>query len=122
MTILLIDDSRPIRAILRLTLTRSGFTHVIESSGGREGVETARRQHPDLIVLDVLMPDMDGCRTLAALRADARTSDIPVVFLTGEESASEHARLRSLGARDVLVKPFDPTQIAERLQAAMAEV
>jgi CheY-like chemotaxis protein len=122
MTILVIDDARAIRALLRAALGRCAGMHVVEAASGPEGVEAAQRHQPDLILLDVNMPGMDGRQTLAALRADDRTAGIPVIFLTAEEREAEHALLRALGVRDILPKAFDPLLLSGRLLAAMAEV
>jgi CheY-like chemotaxis protein len=118
--VLLIDDSRPVRMMARLGLTRLGNVDTMEASSGEEGIELARTAQPDAILLDVNMPGMGGRETLAALQADPATSSIPVVFLTANESLSETDALRRLGAVGVLPKPFDPRTLFSHLQAHLA--
>jgi len=113
-TILIIDDEPDIRLIVRLSLQKRGLT-VIEASGGQEGVRLARRERPDAILLDVMMPNVDGPTTLAELRAAPESAAIPVVFLTAKAQRSEIERLRDLGATGVLTKPFDPMTLADEV-------
>jgi CheY-like chemotaxis protein len=89
-----------------------GNFEVLTASNGREGVERARGEKPDAILLDVMMPDMDGPATLAQLQADPTTRDIPVVFLTAKTQSSERTRLEQLGPAGILTKPFDPLKLA----------
>jgi len=117
-TILIIDDEPDIRLIVRLSLERRGLT-VIEASGGHEGVALARRERPDAILLDVMMPKVDGPTTLAELRAGPESASIPVVFLTAKAQRSELERLRNLGAAGVLTKPFDPMTLADDVLAIL---
>jgi two-component system OmpR family response regulator len=118
--ILVVDDEPDIRRIARLSLARLGGMEVIEASNGDEGLSRAREERPDAILLDVMMPGRDGPSTLAALRADAVTAAIPVVFLTAKAMKAEVDRLRSMGATGVLTKPFDPLTLAADLRAALA--
>ena len=119
MTILIIDDEPDIRLIVRLSLQKRGLT-VVEASGGHEGVTLARRERPDAILLDVMMPNVDGPTTLAALRAAPESASIPVVFLTAKAQRSELERLRNLGAAGVLTKPFDPLTLADEVVKILA--
>ncbi len=108
MKILIVDDDPDIRFIARLSLDRVGGMDVIEADGGAEGVRIAREEQPDVILLDMMMPLMDGTATLEALRAQPATAAIPVIFLTAKTVAAEVERMRALGAVGVLTKPFDP--------------
>jgi CheY-like chemotaxis protein len=119
MKILIIDDEDDIRRIARLSLARIGRMDVIEAAGGAEGVRMAEEQQPDGILLDVMMPTMDGPATLAALQQNPRTAAIPVLFLTAKALTAEIERLRQLGALDVLTKPFDPVTLPTQVQAAL---
>jgi len=112
MRILIIDDDDDVRTITKLSLGVVGGFDVLEAKDGPEGVETALRQRPDLILLDVMMPAMDGPQTLAALRTHPSTATIPVVFLTAKVMRSEIDLLTRLGATGVLSKPFDPMTLA----------
>ena len=113
---LVVDDEDDIRQIARLSLAGVGGMDVGEANGGPEGIRRAREDRPDVILLDMMMPGMDGVATLRALRADPETSGIPVVFLTAKAMTSEVNRLKGLGARGVLIKPFDPMALPRLLR------
>ena len=108
MKVLLVDDEADIRRIAALALSGVGGMEVAEASGGSEGMRMAGEDRPDVILLDMMMPGLDGMATFQALRSDPETSAIPVVFLTAKAMSAEVDRLKSLGARGVLIKPFDP--------------
>lgn len=120
MKILIIDDEDDLRHIARVALERIGGMHVVEASSGLEGVCAARTHRPDAILLDVMMPDVDGPSTLALLRTEAATAEIPVIFLTAKVLPSEIERLRALGARGVITKPFPPLTLAADTAALLA--
>ncbi len=120
MKVLIIDDEADIRRVARLSLARIGGMDVLDAANGLEGTEKAAVEAPDAILLDVMMPGLDGPATLHALRADPRTADIPVVFLTAKAMPEEVARLLALGVRGVLNKPFDPRTLPAELRAALA--
>jgi two-component system alkaline phosphatase synthesis response regulator PhoP len=107
-SILLIDDEDDIREVATLTLELTRGWDVIAAGSGRDGIAMARRLTPDAILLDVMMPDLDGPSTLAALQDDAVTRDIPVIFLTAKVQSSDRQRFHQLGVRGVIAKPFDP--------------
>jgi CheY-like chemotaxis protein len=119
MKVLIIDDEDDIRRIARLSLTKLGKMEVVEASSGLEGVRRAAEEKPDAILLDVMMPGLDGPGTLAALRSNPATAGIPVVFLTAKAMASEVERLKDLGAKAVLTKPFDPLALAGQVRAGL---
>jgi DNA-binding response OmpR family regulator len=119
MKILVIDDDADIRSIARLSLSRLGGMEVIEAASGDEGVRRAREETPDVILLDLMMPTMDGLDTLAALRAQPATALTPVIFLTAR-AGEEAERLRALGAAGVLIKPFDPRTLSQDVRALVA--
>lgn len=117
--VLVIDDEKDVRYVARISLGRIGGMTVIEASGGEEGIARAKSEHPDFILLDMMMPGMDGSATFHALRQDEETSSIPVVFLTAVAKVAEVQRLRDLGARGVVLKPFDPITLAADLNAIL---
>ena len=117
MKVLIIDDEDDVRKISHLSLGRVGGMEVIDASNSRDGLEIARREKPDLILLDVMMPDTDGPATLAALRAEPSTSSVPVIFLTAKAMTSEIERLKALGGLGVITKPFNPMKLAEQVRA-----
>jgi CheY-like chemotaxis protein len=120
MKVLIIDDEDDIRRIARLSLSRVGGMEVVEASNGSDGIREAEAGLPDAILLDMMMPGMDGPATLAALRANVLTGTIPVVFLTAKAQSSEIDRLLTLGAKGVLTKPFDPMTLPDLLRATLA--
>jgi CheY-like chemotaxis protein len=117
--VLLVDDEDDIRLVAKACLERLGGWRVQSASSGLDALELAHADRPDAIVLDVMMPDLDGPGTLARLRADPATADIPVLFLTAKAQASDRAELESLGAEAVLTKPFDPMTLADQIRAAL---
>lgn len=117
MKVLIIDDERDIRELASVSLARTGEMQVITASSGPEGVRLAREQHPDAILLDLMMPAMDGRATLEALRGETSTAGIPVVLMS---AASDDAReLTPLGAAGVIPKPFDPITLPARLRSVL---
>ena len=119
MKILIIDDDADIRSIARLTLSRVGGMDVIEAASGLEGVRKAQEEKPDVILLDMMMPTMDGLETLAALRSQPATAMTPVIFLTAKAVKDEVERMTALGAAGVLIKPFDPRTLSGDVRALL---
>jgi CheY-like chemotaxis protein len=113
--ILLIDDEELIREVADVSLAKIGGWEVLIASSGEEGLGKAVAEQPDAILLDVMMPGLDGPSTLARLRADPATRSIPVVFLTAKVRTSEQKQWTDLGAAGVLVKPFDPMLLADQV-------
>ena len=112
--ILYIDDEPDIREVAEMALELDPSFQVRTCASGKEGIAVAAAWQPDLILLDVMMPGMDGPSTLDALRQDSATQGIPVVFITARIQSQEVAALRALGASGVLAKPFDPMTLAEQ--------
>jgi CheY-like chemotaxis protein len=117
--ILLVDDEADIRTIAWISLTRIGGWNARVASSGAEALAMAREQRPDLVLLDVMMPELDGPETLRRLRAMPGRSDVPVIFLTAKAMAHDDVRLRGLGAVGVLTKPFDPLTLPQQVQAIL---
>lgn len=113
--VLIIDDEDDIREVAQASLELMGDWEVLTASSGAEGVRRAAEARPDAILLDVMMPGMDGPATLEALRADPATRGIPVVLLTAKAQASERSSLDGLGAAGLLAKPFDPMSLSDDL-------
>jgi CheY-like chemotaxis protein len=117
--VLVIDDEKDVRYIAQISLGRIGNMIVIEASSGQEGIARAKSEHPDFILLDMMMPGMDGAATFRALREDEETASIPVIFLTAVAKVAEVQCLKDLGARGVVLKPFDPITLASDLTAML---
>ena len=114
--ILHIEDEGDIQEVARLALEDLGGFSVTLASSGRQGLELAREILPDLILLDVMMPGMDGPATLRALRACSETERIPVIFMTAKAQSHEVERYTNLGALGVITKPFDPMTLATEVR------
>lgn len=106
--ILLIDDEELIREVAVMSLSAVGGFTVATAGSGEEGLRLATAARPDAILLDVMMPGIDGPSMFAHLRADAATADIPVVLLTAKAGPSDHQQWAQLGVAGIIVKPFDP--------------
>jgi CheY-like chemotaxis protein len=106
--VLLVDDEDDIRTIGRLSLSRVGGWETVLAASGAEAVTRAAAEKPDLILLDVMMPGMDGPTTFGQLRAHPDTAATPVIFMTAKVQKQEVARYLELGAVGVIAKPFDP--------------
>ena len=113
-TLLLVEDNADLRQHLVDTL--AGHWHTIAAGNGYEGLEAARSHAPDLIVSDIMMPDMDGLEMLEALRADIRTSHVPVLLLTARQDTETRLKGLALSADDFLAKPFDSAELQLRLK------
>lgn len=120
MKVLIIDDEEDIRTIASMSLSAIGGHDVVEAPHGQAGIKIAVAEQPDVILLDVMMPNMDGPETLAKLRNIDALRDIPVIFLTAKAHQSELDELLALGVAGVLTKPFDPTQLAIQVQKLVA--
>jgi two-component system, OmpR family, response regulator len=118
--ILYVEDEADIRVIAEIALEVVGGFTITSCAGGREAVESAERARPDLLLLDMMMPGMDGLSTLEALRALPATANTPVIFMTAKVQAAEVAHYRSHGALDVIAKPFDPMALAEQIRSIWA--
>jgi DNA-binding response OmpR family regulator len=119
--VLVIDDEQPIRAVCSVNLTASGM-EVLEAEDGERGLDLARREQPDLILLDVMMPGVNGWDVARRLAADASTRDIPVVFLTARAEASDRRHARHLGGVGYIVKPFDPVELGELIEDVLTRI
>ena len=117
MKVLIIDDDDDIRLIAGMSLRRVGGMDVIEASGGADGARKAQEEHPDVILLDMMMPIMDGSETLKLLRSLPETAGTPVIFLSCKAVGAEIDRMMALGAAGVLLKPFDPRTLSADVRA-----
>jgi two-component system OmpR family response regulator len=118
-TILLVDDDPDIRRMAALSLERIGGFEVSVVASGDEAIARATREPPDLLLLDVSMPGIDGPATFAALRRHAATERVPVVFFTATSSDDEVSRLLALGAIGVVSKPFDLMDLPVRIRGML---
>ena len=120
--ILYAEDDSDILSVAKMSLEMVGGFEVCACLSGTEALDAAPEFAPDMVLLDVMMPGMDGVATLEKLREDPRTANIPVVFMTAKAMPSDVARLRALGAADVLLKPFDPMTLPLTLKGIWANL
>lgn len=113
--ILLAEDEEDIQKVARISLKLQGGVQVVVASNGEECLEYAERENPDVILLDAMMPKLDGYETCRRLKANPQTRDIPVIFLTARAQASEMKQGLELGAIGYLTKPFDPTTLFQQI-------
>jgi CheY-like chemotaxis protein len=116
--VLVIDDDHDVRWLVRRLLEFDGYEVVVSDDGVR-GLAAAQQQRPDAIVLDLMMPFMDGYEVLAGLKTDPRTADVPVVVLTAAATIAVRERVTVAGAATCLTKPFDPQELAAALLSAI---
>lgn len=119
MTVLVIDDEADIRRIAEVALTRLSGMKVLEADGALAGLAMAAHYKPDLILMDFMMPGIDGVDAMLALQRDPATAGIPVVFLTAKTSEADARQLKQLGARGVVTKPFDPLTLGAQLRSLL---
>ncbi|MBA3677580.1 MAG: response regulator [Sphingosinicella sp.] len=118
--ILYVDDEADIREVAAMSLELDPGLEVRTCSSGSEAIAVAAEWKPSLILLDVMMPGMDGPTTFANLRQQAETADIPVVFITARTQAQEVEGFKALGAQGVIAKPFDPMSLAPTVREYLA--
>jgi two-component system, OmpR family, response regulator len=119
--VLLIDDDPDVRRIGTMSLRKLGGFNVLLASSGPEGIEIAKSMRPDVILLDIVMPDPDGWSTLARLKQSAATYSIPVIFITGRHVPPNVHECERAGAIGVIVKPFDPLKLPSDVCALVSE-
>jgi two-component system phosphate regulon response regulator PhoB len=120
-TILLVEDDPDIRHLVSYKLTRGGL-RVIEASDGIGALDAARRQPPDLVILDVRMPRMSGLEVCRELRAGPLPDQVPIIMLTARARPQDLEEAYAAGASDYIVKPFSPRALLERVQSALLTV
>src|ERR1700749_3298624 len=119
--VLVIDDEAPIRLLCRVNLEAEGMT-VLEAADGPSGLEAARVEQPDVVLLDVMMPGLDGWRVAEELLEDERTSGIPIIFLTARAEFRDRARGLDIGGVDYVTKPFNPLELAQLVRDLLARI
>lgn len=114
--VLVVDDEPDVLLLCRLNLQQRGH-ELLEAAEGRTAIELAREQHPDVIVLDLMLPGISGYDVLEALQRDEKTADIPVLVLTAKSLAADRERSHVLGASAFLTKPFLPNDLCEMVDS-----
>lgn len=116
--ILIVDDEATIRRLMSVLLKRHGH-EIIEAADGESGIKAANTHQPDIILLDIMMPHMDGYETLRRLRTNRNTADIPVIYVSAKSQVEDRVEGLRLGADDYVVKPADPAELLMRIEAVM---
>ena len=119
--VLVVDDEAPIRLLCRVNLEAEGMT-VLEAADGVTGLEAARTERPDVILLDVMMPGMDGWQVAERLIDGEETSQIPLIFLTARAELRDRAKGLELGGVDYITKPFNPVELAALVESLLDRV
>lgn len=114
-TVLIIEDEKLIIVSTQMVLEAAGF-RVESAVNGEEGIQKARSTRPDLVLLDIMMPGIDGWETLTRLKRDPETSGIPVIVFTAREHARGHQKSTEMGAADYFRKPFEPDELIELVE------
>ena len=113
--ILFIDDEEDIRTLAGFCLESEAGWTMLTASNGLDGIAIAETEQPDAILLDVMMPEIDGLQTLARLKGNPRTKHIPTIFITAKAQASDRRRFYNAGAKGVINKPFDALTLASQI-------
>ena len=118
--ILVVDDEERVREMLGFRLRLFGY-EVVQAANGREAIEAATREKPDLVLLDVMMPELDGFQVCSRLKQDEATRSIPVVILTAKAEAKDVTRAVNSGAVDYVVKPYDPQVLQQKVARSLGK-
>ena len=113
--ILVIDDEQPIQKVVRLSLRMEANWQTVCAVSGQEGVHLAETRQPDAILLDIMMPEIDGISTFEMLHNNLLTKDIPVIVLTAKTGTAEKRLFQKIGVTGVITKPFDPLTLASQM-------
>ena len=119
--VLVIDDEAPIRLLCRVNLEAEKM-EVLEAADGPSGLDKAREEKPDVILLDVMMPALDGWRVAEQLLEDGQTKEIPIIFLTARAEFRDRARGLDIGGVDYVTKPFNPLELAPLVRDLLARI
>ena len=119
--VLIVDDEAPIRLLCRVNLEAEGMS-VLEAADGPSGLAKAKAEKPDVVLLDVMMPGLDGWRVAEELLEDPSTTGIPIVFLTARAELRDRARGIDLGGVDYITKPFNPVELAPMVNDLLERV
>ena len=113
--VLIVDDEESIQTVVQFGIQMAANWAVMTASSGPEGIQAACTERPDVILLDVMMPDMDGIATFKALQTHPETAEIPVIFLTAKAQTSERRQFNALGVSGVITKPFNSLDLPDQI-------
>lgn len=115
LTVLVVDDDPVIQKLLQVNFEMEGY-HVLTAGDGEEGLSRAQQERPDIVLLDIMMPKMNGLEVAVALKADPDTASIPVILLSAKAQSSDVQAGIEAGADDYITKPFDPLELLDRVR------
>jgi two-component system, OmpR family, alkaline phosphatase synthesis response regulator PhoP len=113
--VLIIDDEESIQTVVQFGIQLAAGWHVLTAGSGPQGIQTAQTEQPDVILLDVMMPEMDGIATFKLLQSHPQTEQIPVIFLTAKAQTSEKRQFNDLGVSGVITKPFNSLDLPDQI-------
>jgi two-component system response regulator ResD len=119
-SVLIVDDEPMVRTLLRLTLVRAGF-HVSEAEDGYDALDKVRKNQPDVVLLDVMMPGMDGFTVCEKLRSEAATAELPIIMLSAKTDLDSINKGLRVGATVYLTKPISPEELTQHVKAALVQ-
>ena len=119
--ILIVEDEKDIVKMLEYNLKKEGF-RTLSANNGEDGLDMARKEHPDLILLDLMLPEMDGLEVCKAVKNDTKTAAIPIIILTAKAQETDKIVGLELGADDYVTKPFSPKELIARIKAVLRRV
>lgn len=117
--VLIIDDEETIQSVVKMGLSLSVSWGVVSASSGQEGLNLAKEEQPNVILLDVMMPDMDGIATFKELQKKPETQDIPVIFLTAKAQTADQQQFKATGVNGVITKPFNSLHLADQISSIL---
>lgn len=113
--VLIVDDEETIQTVVQFGIRMAAGWDVLAASSGLKGIQTAETEQPDVILLDVMMPEMDGIATFKALQSNPETQQIPVIFLTAKAQTAEKRQFNDLGVSGVITKPFNSLDLPDQI-------
>ena len=122
MKVLVVEDDRSIQMVLELVLSRMSTSQVLVASDGNQGIAMIQEHKPDFVLLDLMLPGIDGFEVCQRAKASEETRHIPIIFLTAQPQPAAVARAMALGAAGYIVKPFDPIKIIDQINEALSRV
>jgi CheY-like chemotaxis protein len=120
--VLIVEDDRSIQMVLEFVLVTLGKCQVLLASDGPSGLAMIQQHKPDMVLLDLMLPEMDGFEVCQRAKGDPATRDIPIVFLTAQPQPASIARAMALGAAGYIVKPFDPVKLIDQINEVLDKV
>jgi len=114
-TVLYVEDDKDIQTIGKITLESFGNFNVVMCNSGKEALEKIKDVNPDLVLMDVMMPEMDGITAMLEFKKDTELSEIPVIFMTAKAQVHEVEKYNKIGVAGVIIKPFDPVQLCPQI-------